>query len=216
MSDRVPASGLGCELLTNLRLFNRKERYFLVGLALDNQRFRLGSGFRQQLEAELGLCIPVDAYAAMDYHLDWLYASLFLAQQPDCRAVFDNKDELVSANQEDADFLVAYREGEQHHLVLVEAKASTAFTNSQLRSKAKRLRAIFGEAGDRWPGVTPHFVLASPRQPQRLELAEWPAWMLSAGKVAWIRLPMPEGLVSVTRCDSHGAMTSEGGCWKVY
>ena len=66
-------------LLLHLEEFNRKERFFLVGMALGNPEFRLGEEFRERLAQKLSLQVPRDAFVAMDYHLDWLAASLFLA-----------------------------------------------------------------------------------------------------------------------------------------
>ncbi|MBI4301278.1 MAG: hypothetical protein HY664_01570 [Chloroflexi bacterium] len=65
------------EIIANLRLFNRKERFFLVGMALGNPKFKLIEQFRNQLNDKLGLFVPEDAFAAMDYHLDWIYAQSF-------------------------------------------------------------------------------------------------------------------------------------------
>jgi len=50
-----------------------------TGLALGNGAFRLGNDFRQKLSDFLGLSIPNDAFVAIHYHLDWLFASIDLA-----------------------------------------------------------------------------------------------------------------------------------------
>ena len=49
------------------------------------------------------------------------------------------------------------------HLVLVEAKVETGWTNKQLKSKAERLAQIFGEGRPGAHLTTPHYVLASPQ-----------------------------------------------------
>ena len=63
-----------------LASFNRKERFLLVGQALGNSAFTLGDTFRQQLAQVLQREVPEDAYCAMDYHLDWLFAALMWAE----------------------------------------------------------------------------------------------------------------------------------------
>ena len=56
--------------------FNRKERFFLVGTALGKPTFQLDSAFSQRLSSRFALKVPADAFVAMDYHLDWIYASV--------------------------------------------------------------------------------------------------------------------------------------------
>ena len=85
-------------LLEYLESFNRKERFFLVGEALGNPAFRLSSDFRTRLGAVFGLAIPNDALVAMDYHLDWIYASLVLAAGGGESAVLSNDEHLVPGN----------------------------------------------------------------------------------------------------------------------
>ena len=96
------------ELQDILRSFNLKERYYLIGTALGN-RFRLSWEFIDTLNSALGVNIPGDAFAAMDYHLDWIYASLVLASLDGQAMVFPNTDRSVTGTQEDVDFLIAYR-----------------------------------------------------------------------------------------------------------
>src|SRR4051812_23440982 len=66
--------------LEYLRRLNRKERFFLVGMALGNPSFELAPAFRDLIGGALGLKIPHDSFVAMDYHLDWIYASLEIAR----------------------------------------------------------------------------------------------------------------------------------------
>ena len=61
-------------LIELLESFNRKERYFLIRQAVGG--FKLSDEFRRELGNATGLAIPQDAFAAMDYHLDWLTAAL--------------------------------------------------------------------------------------------------------------------------------------------
>ena len=65
-------------ILDNLARFNRHERFYLVGWALGNPHIALDSEVRQCLDEKLHLRIPEKPCVAMDYTLDWLYASLVL------------------------------------------------------------------------------------------------------------------------------------------
>ena len=88
----------------------------------------------------------------MDYHLDWLHAGLFLAlPENDEEGVHLNTETVASDNQEDIDLLVAFEAEDITHLILIEAKAATGWTNKQTLSKAERLQRIFGKDGARYP-----------------------------------------------------------------
>jgi hypothetical protein len=69
------------DLIDNLRKFNRKERFYLVGEALGNKNFKLGDRFIKRLESTINIKIPKNAFAAMDYHLDWMELSIKLNQK---------------------------------------------------------------------------------------------------------------------------------------
>ena len=200
-----------------LEKFNRKERFFLLGWTLGNRRFRASRTFLRSISSLLGIEIPPNAFVAMDYHLSWLYASVFLSSsKTGDRGVYSNKNQLVTGTQEDVDLLIAFRRGRTNHVVMLEAKGATGWTNKQARSKAARLRKIFGQDGRRWPSIIPHYVLASPRVPRRLDLNAWPGWMKRAdGHPNWIEMPMPAGLIKTTRCDKNGVSDAEGSFWKV-
>ena len=77
-------------LVKNLESFNRKERFFLVGAALGNPTFRLDPTFRDQVGREFGLDVPEEAFVAMDYHLDWIYAGLVVSSAGPTSVVFPN------------------------------------------------------------------------------------------------------------------------------
>ena len=196
------------DLIGHLRSFNRKERFILLSDALGREY--LGEDFRQRLGDCIGVTVPADAYVAMDYHLDWLQMALYLADEPEPKGRIRN-DDLVAGNQEDADLLVAFEGESTTHLVLVEAKVETGWTNKQLKSKAERLARIFGE--DR-PGAhltTAHYVLASPRPPsENVSTDGWPSWMTRQGRPLWMELKRPPGLRKVTRCDENGRPSASG------
>ena len=203
------------DLIELLEFFNRKERFFLVKQALGS--FQLSDQFRLELGTATGLAIPQDAIAAMDYHLEWLIASLYAHEGGDVDRIFDNsRQRVIKGNQEDTDLLVAFKDDAQCHIVLVEAKGATGWTNKQMRSKADRLRQIFGPDGNRYPGVVPHICLVSPRPPKRLRASEWPKWMSKAdGSYIWVELDFPADRIMVTRCDAHGNRSREGNHFRV-
>ena len=117
---------------------------------------------------------------------------------------------MASGNQEDIDLLIAFEAEDITHLMLVEAKAATGWTNKQTLSKAERLQRIFGKDGARYPGVKPRFGLTSPRPPKQLASDLWPCWMTRASQPIWFELKVPTGRRRVTRCDSGGRQTAEG------
>ena len=201
------------ELIEHLRSFNRKERFILLREALGSDA--LGDAFRRRLGDSIGKEVPAGAFVAMDYHLDWLQMALYLARTPDPPPRIRKQDVLgkgpgdFNANQMDVDLLVAFDEGATTHLVLIEAKMETGWTNRQMCKKAKRLRQIFGDPPDR-SLADPCFVLLSPRRPQRLETNDWPGWMTRGGKPVWMTLPRPSGLRKVTRCAPDGHPSADG------
>jgi hypothetical protein len=202
-------------LIEYLNDFNSKERFFLVGQVLGNPSFTLAAEFREKLGRLLGFPVPTDALSAMDYHIDWLYASLFLANCDKSNEIYANENKFIKAHQEDIDWLIAFRAQGEYHIVLIEAKAVTNWTNKQMSSKAVRFGEIFGKRGDYWSGVVPHFVLMSPSQPYRLLVEKWPQWMVPNGKILWLELALPRHLRRVCRCDEQGEKNRDGKSWKV-
>ena len=200
-----------------LRSFNRKERFFLVGTALGNPTFQLDSAFRRRLGSRFALEVPSNAFVAMDYHLDWIYASAYLSKEGvNASGNHPNKAGLVSGNQEDVDLIVAFDAGETTHVIMLEAKAYTAWSNTQMKSKAKRLKAIFGKEGDCFPQLRPHFGLMSPKPPRQLKTECWPSWMLSPGSTPiCMELAVPPGRMKLTRCNSSGMQDKDGGYFRV-
>ncbi len=204
-------------IIENFKSFNSKERFFLVGHILGNASFKPCPAFRESITNALHIQLPESAFAAMDYHLDWLYASLHLAfnHNPE-QLIFENKDRLIKGQQEDIDFLFAYEADDISHIILLEAKGVGGFTNKQIGSKADRFREIFGMDGKRWPGVKPHFAFVSPDRPsERLQSSAWPIWMKPNSVVPWIELPIPSGLKKVTRCNQRGKPDKEGQYWTI-
>ena len=193
-----------------LESFNRKERFFLVGQALGNPKFQLSDGFRSMLGGQdaFGIVPPKDALVFMDYHLDWLHASLFLSlPENDVNGIHPNSRNVATGTQEDIDLLIAFQYESNIHVLLIEAKGATRWNNRQLTSKAEKFRNIFGECPEKeYPGIVPHFCLMSPKQvPQSIKSTEWPEWMTNNdNKPIWLRLDIPTDRRKVTRCDENG------------
>jgi len=213
--DIVGDTSRANQVIENLRSFNSKERFFLIGHALGNPDFTPSETFRKEIENCLNLKLPSQLFTAMDYHLDWLYASLYLAFYDGGDKIYSNCDRIIKGQQEDIDFIIAFVQDTLCHIILVEAKGVMGWSNKQMDSKAERLRGIFGQDSTRWPDVKPHFVILSPTPPsERLHISRWPAWMSTDGQVPWIPLGVPHNLIKVTRCNKDGWADKAGAYWK--
>ncbi|MFM5018232.1 hypothetical protein [Aeromonas veronii] len=209
-------------LIDNLKSFNRKERFYLIGQMLGNPEFRMDKTQLDEISRLIGITIPSEYFAAMDYHLDWIYASLFLTQEHDekifPRNFIDNNKKVdlqISGTQEDVDFLLAFVDHENTtHIVMIEAKGDSYFSNGQLDSKSKRFKAIFGNENT-WPNVRPHFIICSPKKPQKINIEEPAYFMLKYFELPWLKLDMGDGKKKVTRCCKGGDSSHDGKHWKV-
>ena len=200
------------ELLNLLASFNRKERFFLVGNALDNESFSLGARFRSELETHAGVAVPSDAWVAMDYHLDWIAAATHLAATKNVAATrFENPEQLiVRGNQEDVDLIVGFGTRSETTLILIEAKGDTAWSKSQMGSKVKRLGEIFGTDKFVNPAVKPILVLTSPNSPVgKVGENKWPKWMTINGSPRWMPMTMPKRR-QLIRCNENGKSDRDG------
>ena len=175
------------DLIDLLSRFNRKERFFLIRQALGHEGgakgFTLAPGFRKKLGSVIEVEVPCTALAWMDYHLDWMAASLWAHRKPGyLDTIFPNPDQrVVTGTQRDIDLLIAFKTGDNHHLVLLEAKGYDDWDNRQLAKKSKHLKEIFGPHGDKHPNVKPYFCLSSPEQSKNLKIEDWPTWMRRDG-----------------------------------
>lgn len=191
------------DLLTTLESFNRKERFFLVSQALGNPKFELSTGFREKLGEKVGLTaqgieIPSNAFAAMDYHLNWVHAALVLSHHTDeseRRSRLDIEG-ATESNQRDIDLLVAFKDNAGiYHLIFVEAKGYNTDGMSdglsgfdggeereQLVTKADRLKVILEPNGIPYTDIKPYFCLMTGKQPNNTP----PPW------INWLELSLPE------------------------
>lgn len=218
---------MGNKLIENLKSFNRKERFYLVGQMLGNPDFRMDKTQLNEISKLIEVKIPSEYFAAMDYHLDWIYASLFLTKNCADKAFKRNSiendgvkiDYQISGTQEDVDFLLAFVDHENTtHIVMIEAKGDSYFSNDQLNSKNKRFKAIFGNE-DTWPNVRPHFLLCSPKEPQKVNIED-PVYFLGPqeSQIIWFSLVIDSGKNKVTRCmgrKENYKPSNKGDHWKV-
>ena len=215
------------KLIENLKSFNRKERFYLAGQMLGNPYFRMDDKQLDKISKLIGIKIPREYFAAMDYHLDWIYASLYLTKNNTASCVERNfidengieTDYQISGTQEDVDFLIAFVDHENTtHIVMIEAKGDSYFSNAQLNSKNKRFNAIFGDANT-WPNVRPHFLLCSPKEPQKVTIEDPVYFILTKDQnPIWFPLVMNTGKNKVTRCmgrKENYKPSNEGDHWKV-
>lgn len=190
------------DLISVLESFNRKERFFLVAQALGNPKFELSPGFRWELGKTVGVPIPrppEKVFVAMDYHLNWVHASLVLASNgKDTSVTFPYEEKLVKNNQEDIDLLVAFEDSDDNcHLIFVEAKAYgdkgfTHFKENQMKPKLKRLSKILENHRGKSPQVVPHLCLISGYKQRNLKtFALSPEAAGSGTPTAWLELKTP-------------------------
>lgn len=207
-------------LLDALGAFNRRERFILVGWALDRLAFPLGHEFRDELSRLIGMHppLPADAYVAMDYNLNWLCAALMWAdglvndREPH---PYDPAGGIELGDNSDSDLVVAFARGRKTYVVLLEAKGVTPFGRKQLEHKCARLKLIFGDFGTKFDDVMPYWVFVSPKSPPILER---PAeWMLDpdTGLLRHLLLPQPSShKFAIGRCDAQGNK-KDGGYWRI-
>lgn len=211
-------------LLDAMGAFNRRERFILVGWALDRLTFPLGHEFRDELSKVIGMHppLPSDAYVTMDYNLNWLCGALMWSQglvDEEEPRLYDPHDGVELGDNSDSDLVVAFARGSKTHVVLLEAKGFMKWDVPVLKHKAGRLKEIFGESGDRFPDVVPYWVLISPMPPS--EKANWTddlaEWMLDpdTGEPRHLLLPQPSShKFALGRCDALGKR-KDGGHWKI-
>lgn len=207
------------QLIDKLRLFNRKERYHVVLYATDGG-FTISDSFIHDLQKiNIPICSKMkksDIFLAMDYHFDWIYASLMITQDNGRNDKFEIEENCIKCNQEDVDLIVAFpdkNDSSHTHLVMIEAKGDTSWLQNQADSKGKRLTAIFGTNKDRrWKNVTPYFVILSPKDTS-LKMKNFPDWAIKSKK--HMKLNMDKGLKKVTRCTPERVPSKDGQFWTI-
>lgn len=191
-------------LIRNLKLFNAKERdhlmraaYLGVGKPYGDETKFLSEDFDKKLKRhaiEMGLddtarCV----FAGMDYHLDWLFAALWITANVsnwdgksvngisaplESHKAVDRIKNLhsdfrpVTGTQEDIDLLVVYADGKKLVILFIEAKGSADFDQVQLARKLIRLDRIISHNEICFPAELDdlkkpyRLILAAPKRPK--------------------------------------------------
>lgn len=190
------------------------ERSYLIRLLTDE--CEISSKYKNQLENLLGIQDCSVAYWDIDYAIDWLYAALFVSQTESDGSIYNNSNGLIKCNNEDVDILIALRSREKIDLVLVEVKVEKPYSILQLNSKVNRLQKIFGNNGDNFQYIQPHWILASPNKSKRVNTDNWPTWMkIDNTDYLWHEMRKNFHSLKITRCDDHGILSKEGSYWKL-
>jgi hypothetical protein len=201
-------------LISNLEKLNRKERFFLIQTALGDGTFKLGRLFLEKLRSKFGLHIPDNAFIAMDYHLNWIFAAASLSfSNPVHDNIYDNAEGIVDGTQEDVDLLIAFEDNSGlNQLIMLEAKGVGAYDNKQFAHKMDRFSSIFGKDGRRFDKLRPHFGLMSPHHPVHLRSKICPSWLKIDEEIPWIHMPIPERL-ALFGCDEDGKPDKKRKFW---
>lgn len=211
-------------LVEALERFNRKERNLLVRAAIGTPEsaLQLSPGFRGEIVAALGLneVIPADAWWSTDFHIAWLAGALSVYALGDgaLSQTWPNPEvdrkHLMEPNQEDIDLVVSW----DNHIVLIEAKAYSCFSNHQLKSKLARLELVqiyYRELAESYNiDVDFRLLLMSSGAPEKLDLAP-PSWLCPTGKLPWIKLNGLGDRLMVSRCNMKGEVGAFGDHWRL-
>ena len=193
-----------------LDALNRKERFWLLRQAIGEPFGSLSEDFLRAIEEQLGsdVMIPTDPWWAFDYHLDWIAVALRLFGEGRSLSSEDRRPEpipnvgaptdgettggpLVRGSQQDADLLIAYG----RTLIVVEAKAGTSWSRSQMDGKVERLDEIRALADA--AQVAMHLVLCSPAL-SNVHVSSgkkgrvWPDWALDGDRARHVPLAFGE------------------------
>jgi hypothetical protein len=202
-------------LVEALKMFNRKERYWLIRNALGVNSEKLDSEFRKLLKEKHFIEVPENAWWAMDYQIDWLIGALHLfkcqGEEAVCEKPEINKPQLFTGTIQDIDFLVAFK----NTLIFIEAKGDAPWNCEQLNSKIGRLQNIVKE----FNSVETHFLLISPKPPQKKRIEKSIeslrlSWIFAGDKPRWLPLQIItdehnpnitrfEDFYHVRRCDKN-------------
>lgn len=201
-------------IINIFKSFNRKERFAVVaqttqgGFSIDQSFF---NSVVDLLGVDNGKADFEGAFMAMDYHFDWIAGALGVIGAETFPA---KNDGSVQGNQEDVDLLLVFKQADECHLAMIEAKCETGWINKQTESKAKRLRMLFPE-GKTPAGIVPHWLLFSPKTPQKLRMDLFPDWAKPNGGFLWLKMNEFNATKSVERCDAKGVPFKKGVYWHV-
>jgi hypothetical protein len=204
-----------------LMSFDRKERHALLNTIFKNNISIFSQHFLDSLASECGINLPKDYIWFIDYHIDWIEASIFCYL---CKTSLDKKvifarngndtypEFTLNFTQQDVDFLIYYQTQGRENFILVEAKYTMDWNDKQFQEKNTRFAKIlknykalnieFGSNTD----INFYYIFMSPKRPRQLEKFE--DWK-------WIELPQEQQLYSVSRCTSK-VKTRKGDFWSCF
>ena len=211
-------------LIQLLQDFNSNERFYLIRQALDGQSrtepgFIMSEQFREQLEGLVKFEIPQNAFMAMDYRLDWIHASLFLADKDLEEGHFPNLDDdsnqIVFGNVQDIDLLIAFSRKNRYYMILIEAKGYMRWGKRQLDSKTQRLDKIFKNYKVRYPNLKLYMLVISPHvpSPTRTGMEHWPDWIQQ--NFSWAQLIILDYIFKLTLSDADNRRNKNGGFFTI-
>jgi hypothetical protein len=238
MNFRGTGDGLSDEtaimnLSSILSLFNRKECYWLLREALGSeQTAELSIAFRRKISATIPVEIPSDAWWAIDYHIDWLFAAIAVDRglMPEQSSTRENPTtgqfldglpkRAIRGTQEDFDFIIAF----ERTIILIEAKGVGTWSNTQIARKCQRLQELpllLGTTEDALSNDTTmptiFVVLLSPNAP-KLKSTMWPAFVQAGvNKLPHMTLNMtdaPSSFLAPERFDGKKA-NKLGEQWRI-
>lgn len=211
-------------LIECLDSFNRKERYWLLRNCCGKGKYLeipLGENFIQKLKQVPALSNLdfSNAWWAMDYHIDWLFAAITFYKDHRIQKLSNNENTYIKKNnvngsQEDFDFIVCVG----NEVILIEAKMATGWTKHQLHSKLSRVIDLKHLSnGD----INFHFFMTSPHLTNTSEAIKEKCTIEDAG-ANFIDLLTPTNIplvsekrfLKVVRCDAEGG-NSDRDHWKI-
>lgn len=214
-------------LVESLKLFNRKERYWLIRNTLGekSQELPLSNSFRERLGRVIEVDIPDNAWWALDYHIDWLFSALLLDfLQEDAKSTpIENPRRLIRGTQEDFDFVIAF----DRTIILIEVKGVGSWTNKQISRKHQRLceweqfseqlQLRFKKTVEALRIIV---VLMSPKESYGLHKLKWPKAINDGGNAPkFLKMDFsgaPENFYVPERCivrDEKLIPAFDGDCW---
>lgn len=192
--------------------FDVKERPLMFRHMLRNPDLKPCSTQICRIKATFNIAGDV-VFSSPDYPIDYVYASILYWQNGAMPIILPNEENVIRATSEDSDWFLIFTDDYNHFdFVFLEGKGEQPWSNNQLGSKLSRLSDLFGKYGDRFPSITPHFGLMSPKKSVRIITKDWPRWALNhQGQFYHFVMPKRKDSLKVTRCDAHGTIKKDGG-----
>ena len=176
------------DIIANLKLLNAKERYHLFNLAIDKKELKIGKHFAKTIENLINVAIPDKHFAAIDYHINWLYAALSIDVLNDNNE-HEINNEIFKSNIEDVDLIIVFEKCEGYCIIMIEAKLTDCWTNNQVNSKITRLNTLFDNIQEN--NIETYFILMSPMKSEGLVIENTKRWLDAKNKPMWIKMESP-------------------------